>query len=96
MAVVKVKFVNNEEIIINSDTYLSAWNSLDSNKGTEEFYAEGGLVGSRNDGGLLGTSDPVRGLQGLFGTYDWFSLRDEPTKIYKTSAILSLETITIQ
>ncbi|MCT4378754.1 hypothetical protein EFM21_06230 [Leuconostoc falkenbergense] len=96
MAVVKVKFVNNEEIIIHSDTYLFAWNSLDSNNGTEEFYAEGGSVGSRNDGGLLGTSEPVIALQGLFGTHDWFSLHDDPTKIYKTSAILSLETITIQ
>lgn len=88
---VKVTFVNNESITITDDTYISAWKSVDTSEKEPGYYAHGGLVGSRLDGNLLGTSEPVVALQGLFGSVDWFSLKDKPTKIYKTSAILSLE-----
>lgn len=91
---VKVTFVNNESIDITDNTYLFAWKSIDDSKDDPGYYAEGGLVGSRLDGNLLDTAEPVVALQGLFGSVDWFRLQDDPTnKIYKTSAILSLETL---
>lgn len=88
---VKVTFVNNEHIYIYDDTYILAWKSVDATKEDPSYYADGVVVGSRADGGAISTSEPVVGLQGLFGSVDWFSLKDDPTKIYKTSAIFSLE-----
>lgn len=88
---VKVTFVNNDVVHILDDTYLMAWNSLKSNSIEQEYYVSEQLGGSRNDGGVLGTSNQIQGLQGFFGSVDWFSIKTEPDKVYKTSAILSLE-----
>ncbi|CDX65153.1 hypothetical protein [Leuconostoc citreum] len=87
---VKVTFVNNDEIIIYDDTYILAWKSDDISDDDPCYYATGVLAGSWEEGTTLGTSEQVVALQGLFGSVDWFSLKDEPKKIYKTSAILSL------
>ncbi|MCT4418739.1 hypothetical protein EFT49_00600 [Leuconostoc falkenbergense] len=95
---VKVTFVNNDSVYITDDTYISAWKSVDTSDEEPGYYSEGGRVGSRLDGNLLGTSDPIVALEGLFGSVDWFMLLDDKQpvpKVYKTSAILSLESINI-
>lgn len=91
---VKVTFLNDEELIIHDDTYISAWKSEDANDSNEyAYYAISVPAGAREEGTALNSPYPVASLQGLFGSVDWFSLVRSPNKIYKTSAILSLTTI---
>lgn len=92
---VKVTFVNNDEVMIFGNTSISAWKSDDISKEEPVYYATGVVAGSWDEGKTLGTSEPVVALQGLFGSVDWFSLSDDPTKFYKTSAILSLTSYSI-
>lgn len=90
---VKVNFVNNDNIIINSDTRIIAFKSIDNTDEQPGYYANCVVDESREDGNLLATSNPVVALQGLFGSVDWFSLSDKPNTFYKTSSIFSLEII---
>lgn len=90
---VKVNFVNNDNIIINSDTRIIAFKSIDNTDEQPGYYANRVVNESREDGNLLATSDPLVALQGLFGSVDWFSLSDKPSTFYKTSSIFSLEII---
>lgn len=88
---VKVNFLNGESIIIEFKTRVYAWNSVDKEHNGTGYYANMVFEGSNFDGTEIGTSDPIVGLQGLFGKSDWFSIQDDRAVVYKTSAILSLE-----
>lgn len=90
---VRVNFVNNDNIIINRDTHIIAFKSIGNTDEQPGYYANCVVNESSDDGTLLNTSNPVVALQGLFGSADWFSLSEKPNTFYKTSSILSLETI---
>lgn len=89
---VRISFADGNTKDINIDTPMRAWvgeNRFDNSD--DMYYAKQVFEGSTYDGGQIGTSDPLVGLQGLFSSSDWFSIQDEPDKVYKTSAIVSLE-----
>ena len=89
---VRISFSNGETLDINEDTYLKTWVSIDRTQNKDDmYYAKMVFEGSNFDGSSIGTSDPVVGLQGLFGNSDWFSTIDLPNKTYKTSSIVSLD-----
>ena len=88
---VKVTFMNGEQIVIDENTYILAWKSEDDSGKQKLFYSKMIAEGSRLSASNLGSYEPIASLEGLFGTADWFSLRENPKIIYKTSAILYLE-----
>lgn len=87
---VQVNLSNGESLTIKQDDHIIAWKGTNdkSKDGTIEYYAE--AVYNNNNGPELATADQRVGLQGLFSHSDWFSAGDDP-KIYKTSAIVSIE-----
>lgn len=90
---VRITFSNNEELTINEDTHLFAWNSDDAATYKAGYYATMVYEGSNYDGTEIGTVDQVVGLQGLFGSVDWFATRENPETVYKTSSIVSLKSL---
>lgn len=90
---VKVTFVNKEEVVISNSTYLSAWNASETTYANHDFQSVKAFSGKTSDLDESGDSSQLVKLQGLLGSVDWFSLQDEPTKLYKTSSIAKLELI---
>lgn len=90
---VQVNLSNNESLTINRDTKITVWKGTnDKNKeGNVEYYAEALYNGAAIDGEELATSDQRVALQGLFSHSDWFSIDSNPNKLFKTSAIVSIE-----
>lgn len=89
---VRITFSNNETLDIYSDTTIFAWKSDDKSDNEDKiYYATMIFSGSNFDGSSIATSNPIVGLQGLFGNSDWFSTIDLSDKVFKTSSIVSLE-----
>lgn len=79
---------------ISTNTVIHAWKSDNRTDNKDNmYYATMIFEGSNLDGSSICTSDPIAGLKGLFGHSDWFSIVDAPNKVFKTSAIVSLESI---
>ncbi|WP_349533678.1 hypothetical protein [Leuconostoc citreum] len=90
---VKVTFVDNHTINIADDAQINAWNSSETTVANHEFHSNTVFSGSLQDNRVFGKADSATALRALLGSADWFSLKGEPKKVYKTSAILSLETV---
>ncbi|MFK4839659.1 hypothetical protein ACI1UE_08155 [Lactococcus petauri] len=93
---IKITFSNNETIIIEEDTLVSAWKSLDkySEEGQNEgYYVEQVCYGSQNSSIELGTNEQWIGLAGLFGNSDWFAIAPDYMPVYNTSSIVSIEEV---
>lgn len=90
----RITFSNGETLDISANTVIHAWKSDNRTDNEDDmYYATMIFEGSNLDGSSICTSDPIVGLQGLFGHADWFSIVDTPNKVFKTSAIVSLESI---
>lgn len=93
---IKVTFLNNEEIIITRDTYLLAWQA-DANRASEvKYYDFSGFAHLGISLNSFGESNHLLALQTIFMNADWFCLKSNTTKIYKTTAIVSLELLRSQ
>ena len=90
---VKITFVNGDNVQISDETYINAWNSSETVYANHEFHAENVFAGSMKDSQISGVDETAVGLQSILGSADWFNLANAPKKIYKTGAILSLETL---
>ena len=90
----RITFSNGEILDISANTVIHAWKSDNRTDNEDDmYYATMIFEGSNLDGSSICTSDPIVGLQGLFGHADWFSIVDTPNKFFRTSAIVSLESI---
>lgn len=91
--ITKINFSNGESIEITRKTIIKAWIGLDKDVNQEQiYYAKMIFEGSNYDGSPIGSTEPETSLQGLFSHSDWFSIQGHPEKIYKTTAIVSIET----
>ncbi|MCY8240387.1 hypothetical protein MOC08_03935 [Bacillus haynesii] len=96
---VKITFLDGEELIIDPDTVISGYKKIESDN-KKEYYLRIVFKDSINgefstDGSLINTDNPKIGLAGLLLSVDCFAigLDDRTSVTYLSSAVKSIENI---
>jgi hypothetical protein len=92
---VKIKFSDGTSILIREGTLVNGYKNSSADK-DQEFYLERVFSDSTNginstNGSRLSTSNPMVGIMGFILSVDCFTIDDDQDKLFKSSAVVSVE-----